>query len=93
MGPPGRGRPASEIRLGRSPHRRWTRSPPSSGRRSQPSSSRTTIWRKPVVQPLAGRRAAKAALPHFVRRIAILVVAATAAIVLLDHDLERAAGA
>jgi len=36
----------------RSPHRRWTRFPSSSGRRSQPSSSRTTIWRKPVVQPL-----------------------------------------
>jgi len=36
----------------RSRHRRWSRFPPSPGRRSQPSSSRTTIWRKPVVQPL-----------------------------------------
>jgi len=36
----------------RSPHRRWSRFPPSPGRRSQLSSSRTTIWRKSVVQPL-----------------------------------------
>jgi len=90
MGPSGRGRPASEIRLVTLP--------------SSPLESLSSISGKEEPTELfayndlaevgrttpAGRRAAKATLPHFVQRIAILVVAATVAAVLLDHDLGLA---
>jgi len=90
MGPPGRGRPASEIRLATLP--------------SSPLESLSSISGKEEPTELfayndlaeagrttpAGRRVAKAALPHFVQCIALLVVAVIVAVVLLDHGLAGA---
>jgi len=90
MGPPGRGRPASKIRLATLP--------------SSPLESLSSVFGKEEQTELfayndladagrttpSGRRAAKAILPHFVQCIALLVVAVTVAVVLLDHGLPGA---
>jgi len=83
MGPPGRGLPASKIRLATLPSVFGKEEPTELFAYNDLAEvGRTTP---------AGRRAAKAALPHFVRRIAILFVAVTVAAVLLDLDLGLAA--
>jgi len=82
MGPPRRGRPASKIRLA---------SLPSVFGKEEPTElfAYNDLAEAGRTTP-AGRRVAKAAFPHFVRRIALLVVAVMVAVVLLDHDLDLA---